>query len=329
MNTLAHSATAVAHPNIALIKYWGKRDVPLNLPAAGSISLTLAGMETRTTVRFDPELTEDAVELDGAALTGKGAAKISAFLDRVRAQAGIGTRAHVTSANDFPTAAGLASSASGFAALALAATRAAGLELDTPALSVLSRLGSGSAARSVIDGWARMHPGKGDDGLDAFATQIAGADHWDLRCVVAVCARGPKAIGSTEAMNLTLETSPYYDAWIADVTRNLDPARDAILARDFDRLAQLAEASCLRMHACALAADPGILYWQPATMAIMRRVRALRGAGEPVFFTIDAGPHVKVFCPADREAAVLAALGDEPSVERLLVARPGGAARLI
>ncbi len=323
------SATAIAHPNIALIKYWGKRDVPLNLPAAGSISLTLAGMETRTTVRFDPTLTVDSVSLDGKDVTGKGAAKISTFLDRVRAKADITTRAHVESANDFPTAAGLASSASGFAALALAATRAAGLELDTPELSVLSRLGSGSAARSVIDGWAQMHPGQADDGDDAFATQIAGSDHWDLRCVVAVCARGPKEIGSTEAMNLTLDTSPYYAAWIEDVTRNLEPAREAILARDFDRLAQLAEASCLRMHACALAADPGILYWQPATMAIMRRVRALRSAGESVFFTIDAGPHVKVFCPADREAAVLAALGEEPSVERLLVSRPGGAARLI
>lgn len=324
------SVTVIAHSNIALVKYWGKRDEALNLPAAGSVSLTLGGLDTTTTVSFDPALPHDHVSLNGALLTdGPKLKKITRFIDRVRALAHIDARAHVTSANAFPTGAGLASSASGFAALALATTRAAGLDLDLPALSALARVGSGSAARSILGGFVEMLPGQLADGTDCHAVPIAPPDHWDLRCVIAVCAVGEKSLGSTDAMNKTAKTSPFYEAWVNDVPQAIEAARAAILARDLPTLAQVAEASCLRMHACALGADPGILYWNGATVQVLHAIRDARAAdGLAAFFTIDAGPHVKVFCAPQDTARVEALLRSVPGVRDVLHAHPGGPARV-
>jgi diphosphomevalonate decarboxylase len=329
---LPMSVTVLAHSNIALVKYWGKRDEALNLPAAGSISLTLGGLDTTTTVSFDPALAADRVTLNDALLSdGPKLKKISRFLDRVRALAHIDTPAHVTSRNDFPTGAGLASSASGFAALALAATRAAGLDLDDPALSALARKGSGSAARSILGGFVELLPGGLlADGSDCHAVPIAPPDHWDLRCVIAVCAVGEKSLGSTDAMNKTAQTSPFYDAWVRDVAPSIEIARAAILARDLDALARVAETSCLRMHACALGADPGILYWNGATVQVLHAIRDARATGAlPAFFTIDAGPHVKVFCAPEDTARVEALLRAVPGVRDVLHAHPGGPARVL
>lgn len=312
--------TAIAHSNIALIKYWGKRDVTLNLPAAGSISMTLGGLNTRTTVLFDEALRSDELWLNGQRVDDP---KMSTFLDRVRRMAGRADFARVKTANDFPTAAGLASSASGFAALALAATRAAGLSLEPHELSILARLGSGSAARSIFGGFAEMSAGQAQDGQDSFAHQLAGADHWDLRCLVTLCAQGPKKHGSTDAMIHTAQTSPYYEPWIDDVPQALDRARAAILSRDFDALAQVSEESCLRMHASAMAAGPGILYWRGVTVELMHLVRELRAQGMPCFFTIDAGPHVKVFCLASSAQALEAKLREVDGVLGVLVTHPG------
>ena len=208
---------------------------------------------------------------------------MSAFLDRVRARAEIARRALVTSDNSVPTAAGLASSASGFAALALAATRAAGLALSPPELSALARVGSGSAARSIFGGFVEMARGERPDGADAVARPLPEqgdeAVGWDLRLVVAITASGPKAMGSTAAMTHTARTSPFYDAWIACVPGDLAAARAAIAARDLPALGAVAERSALRMHASAMAADPAIIYWNPATLAaIAARARAARRA---------------------------------------------------
>src|SRR5690554_2111427 len=226
-------AFALAHPNIALVKYWGKRDFAYNLPGAGSLSLTLGGLSTRTCVEFDAALDADALQLDGKAVErGAKLKRVSQFLDLVRGRAGISQHARVISVNDFPTGAGLASSASGFAALALAATTAAGLELSATELSILARRGSGSAARSLFGGYVEMNDGVyaiGEDGTKvattsaeeaseaAYARQIAPAAHWDLRCIIAVTSAGEKDIGSTEGMVSTQNTSPYYEQWIASV----------------------------------------------------------------------------------------------------------------
>jgi diphosphomevalonate decarboxylase len=322
------AVTAVAGTNIALVKYWGKRDVALNLPATGSLSLTLDRLGTRTTVVFD-DGAQDRLVLDGAPADGAASARVSAFLDRVRARAELARRARVTTDNSVPTAAGLASSASGFAALALAATRAAGLELSPPELSALARIGSGSAARSIFGGFVEMARGERADGSDAIARPLPDGDGWDVRLVVAITAAGPKAIGSTAAMTHTARTSPYYDAWIAGVPSDLAAARAAIAARELPALGAVAERSALRMHASAMAADPAIIYWNAATLAAIARVRALRDAGTPAFFTIDAGPHVKALCRAADAEAVAVALRAVPGVSECLIAAPGPGARVV
>ena len=318
-------ARAMAHSNIALVKYWGKRDAALNLPAAGSLSMTLGGLLTDTTVRFDDDLSHDALWLNGQP---QPTAKLTAFLDLVRRRAGVQARAHVTSHNTFPTAAGLASSASGWAALATAACAAAGLDLSPQERSVLARQGSGSAARSIFGGFVEMLPGQRPDGSDAFAVEVADVDHWPLRCLVALCAQGPKEHGSTDAMTHTAMTSPYYDAWIQDVPRALERARRALLARDLEPLAAVSEESCLRMHASAMAAAPGVLYWRGVTVEIIHAVRRWRALGEPCFFTIDAGPHVKVFCLDHAAPSLEAKLRQIEGVLDVLVAPPGRGAWL-
>jgi diphosphomevalonate decarboxylase len=320
--------TAVAGTNIALVKYWGKRDAALNLPAAGSLSLTLGGLGTRTTVRFADGLDGDRVTLDGAPADPRAAARVSAFLDRVRARAGVRRAAEVVSENNIPTAAGLASSASGFAALAVAAARAAGLDLSAAELSELARLGSGSAARSIFGGFAEMAPGERPDGRDAVAAPVA-APAFDVRLVVAVTSADKKALGSTEAMQHTARTSPYYAAWLASVPGDLGEARAAIAARDLARLGAVAERSAMRMHAAALAADPAVVYWNGATVAALHAVRALRARGVGAYFTIDAGPHVKALCAPADAGAVAEALAAVPGVLRTLVAEPGPGARVV
>jgi diphosphomevalonate decarboxylase len=322
------AVTAVAGTNIALVKYWGKRDVALNLPAAGSLSLTLDRLGTRTTVVFD-DGEQDRLILDGAPASAAATARASAFLDRVRARADIARRALVTSDNSVPTAAGLASSASGFAALALAATRAAGLELPPAELSALARIGSGSAARSIFGGFVEMARGERADGSDAVAHPMPEADGWEVRLVVALTATGPKAIGSTAAMTHTSRTSPFYAAWLASVPGDLTAARAAIAARHLPSLGAVAERSALRMHAAALAADPAVIYWNAATLAAIDCVHTLRAGGTSVFFTIDAGPHVKALCRAADADAVAAALRAVPGVIDTLIAAPGPGAHVV
>jgi diphosphomevalonate decarboxylase len=315
------SVTAIAHPNIAIIKYWGKRNETLNLPAAGSLSLTLGPIGTRTTVTWGQNT--DSLTLSGQMLTGRELTKVSRFLDLVRAMRPELGGAAVVSANDFPTASGLASSSSAFAALAVAATRAAGLQLDEQSLSMLARQGSGSAARSVCDGFARMHGGKRQDGTDAWAETVFASDHWDLRVVIGVTTEAQKEVKSTDGMNLTMRTSPYYQAWVDSVEPSIDQTIAAISARDFARLAELAEASALQMHASAIAAVPGVLYWRGATVELIHAVRQWREReGVPVFFTIDAGPHIKVFTPAENAANVAARLQQVPGVVRTLLTHP-------
>jgi len=324
------AATAISGTNIALVKYWGKRDEALNLPATGSLSLTLDRLGTRTRVAFDGgDGVHDRVTLDGAPAAEKVAARVTAFLDRVRARAGIAARATVVTENSVPTASGLASSASGFAALALSAARAAELELTPTELSVLARLGSGSAARSIFGGFVEMARGVLADGSDAAARPLHEGDGWDVRLVVAITAAGEKSLGSTAAMRRTAETSPYYEAWVRGVDGDLAAARAAIGARDLAALGAVAERSALRMHASAMAADPPIIYWNPATLAAMGRVRALRAAGTLAFFTIDAGPHVKVLCAAQDAELVAAALDGVQGVLRTLVAAPGAGAHIV
>lgn len=323
-------ATAVAHPNIAFVKYWGKSDLEANLPATGSVSMTLAGLETETTVEFVEGLQHDSLQLDGEAVSsGERLDRVENFLELVRERAGIERAARVESRNSFPTAAGLASSASGFAALAKAATAAAGLELSDRELSALARRGSGSAARSIFGGFVEMRVGRTGDESDAVAEQIGDTTHWDLRCIVAETDGSEKSIGSTEGMLHTERTSPYYGPWLEVAREDVGAARIAIEDRSFDELAEIAETNCLRMHATAIASDPPLIYWNGATLEVIERIRGARQTGLDVFFTVDAGPHVKAFCLPDSESEVVRLLREIDSVRDIHETRPGPGATLV
>jgi diphosphomevalonate decarboxylase len=320
--------TARACANIALVKYWGKRDAALNLPAAGSLSLTLDALATTTTVELDVANEHDVVELDGSPADAATSARVVELLDLVRGRAGIATRARVTSRNAFPTASGLASSASGFAALALAASHAAGLALTPRELSRLARRGSGSAARSVFGGFVRMHAGPTD--ADAFAEPMRSPLLDKVRMVVAIFGDGaPKQHGSRDAMEHTAATSPLYSAWLDLVPRDLVAAEHALAAGELPALGELAEANALAMHATAIAARPAVIYWQPATLAMLAKVRGLRAAGLPAWATIDAGPHVKVLTTAGDADAVAAELATVAGFTQTIVCAPGGPAEVL
>jgi diphosphomevalonate decarboxylase len=313
------SASASACANIALVKYWGKRSGPGNLPAEGSLSLALDALKTETRVTFDDTLAADELELDGAPADGK---RVTGFLDLIRERAKSMARARVITRNHFPTASGLASSASGFAALAAAATRAAGLEIAPRELSRLARQGSGSAARSIFGGFVRMYAGSRD--VDAYAEPVASPLTTRVRMVVAIVGGGvPKTHGSRDAMEHVAATSPLYSAWLELVPRDLHAAHTALGAGDLTALGELAEANALAMHASAIAARPAIIYWQPATLAALAAIRDLRAAGKPAWGTMDAGPHVKVLTDADHADTVAAAMREVPGVTDAIISRAG------
>ncbi len=327
--------TAAAHPNLALVKYWGKVDEGLNIPANSSISINLGGATTTTTVAFRPGLPHDTVTINGQPAEARAAARVSRHLDWVRQMAGIRQRAAVESANDFPTAAGIASSASAFAALSLAASRAAGLELDQRELSILARKGSGSACRSIHGGYVEWLAGESD--ATSYAVQLAPAEHWELRVLTAVFKAEPKEISSS-AGHRAAWTSPLFAARLQALPETLDAVRRALLARDFGSLALAAEREAISMHAIAMTgrlagADwlSGVFYWRPETLRLIHAVQGWRREGLALFFTIDAGANVHLICEVAEQSALEAIL--RPLLVELgatiIVSRPGRGAWLI
>jgi len=316
----------LAHPNLAFIKYWGNRDAALRIPANGSISMNLGGLFTRTTVSFQPSLPFDELIVNGQEVTGGGLQRVSAVLDVVRGLAGLDDRAEVISENNFPSSAGIASSASAFAALALAASRAAGLELSEADLSRLARRGSGSACRSVPGGFVEWQAGTGDE--DSFAQAIAAPEHWDLADCIAIVSTERKKTASTEGHALAA-TSPLQSARVADAARRLDICRRAILERDFEALAAIVELDSDMMHAVMMTSTPPLHYWQPASMAVMLAVRRWRAEGLPACYSVDAGPNVHVICSAQAIDEIESRLRGLEGVKDVRRARVGGPARLV
>ncbi|MBN2548870.1 MAG: diphosphomevalonate decarboxylase [Anaerolineales bacterium] len=320
------TATAISCPNIAFIKYWGNRDEALHIPSNGSISMNLEGLFTRTQVAFTPALQSDQLTLNQQNIHGSPLERVSAILELVREMAAIKLFASVKSHNNFPTGAGIASSAAAFAALALAASRAAGLELDEQGLSRLARLGSGSACRSVPGGFVEWQAG--DDNLSSFAQSIAPAGYWDLVDCVAVISQAHKPTSSLEGHALA-GTSPLQAARLADTSRRLEICRQAILERDFAALAEIIELDSNLMHSVMMTSQPALFYWQPVTLEIMAQVAAWRRNGLPACYTVDAGPNVHVLCLGDHASQVKNRLLQIPGVKSVLTARTGGPARLI
>ncbi len=316
------SANARACANIALAKYWGKSDEVLNLPAVPSISLTLDALVTETTVTPDASLTRDVIVLDDKERTDEDARRACELLDRVRLRAGSREFARIESRNHFPTASGLASSASGFAALATAACRAFKVDASLAELSAMARRSSASAARSLYGGFVELAAGVvGDDALAA--TPLAPIDHWDLAVVIALASRSRKKTPSRDGMLETARTSPYYAAWLAIAPKYTHEIREAILARDLERVGRAMEASTYAMHASAWAAVPAVRYFAPATATLLDAVEELRSRGVGAWATMDAGPHVKVFCMNKDAETVREAMEATGAAVDVRVARPG------
>lgn len=321
-----HTTTAVAHPNIAFIKYWGNRHQDLRIPSNGSISMNLGGLTTRTRVSFDPVMQADQLILGGEVTQGEALQRVSEILALVREMASIEYFAKVESENNFPMGTGIASSASAFAALSLAASTAAGLQLDEKDLSRLARRGSGSASRSIPTGFVEWLPGKHDE--DSYAVSIAPPEHWNLVDLVAIVSQEHKATGSV-AGHAIADTSPLQAARVQQIPDHLEICREAILTKDFEALAEICEHDSNMMHAVMMTSNPALLYWQPATIAIMQAVRRWRKSGIPVCYTIDAGPNVHVITLREYQEHTKTLIKEIPEIKQVISAHPGEAAMLI
>ena len=308
--------TAHAHPNIALVKYWGKQEKPGNLPATPNLSISLAGLTTVTHVSDAPS---DTFILNSKETSDT---KLVRWLEALRGTFDV-PPLQIDSGNDFPTSAGLASSASGFAALITAINAHCDLGLNQEMCSEWARVGSASAARSIFGGFVALVPPQWQ------AIPMAKRDHWPLEVVVAVTSNEPKSVNSGEGMERSRLTSPYYNAWVRDATTDFAAASEAIERRDFLSLAAVAELNCLKMHSIMLTSQPTLSYWTPASIACMDRVRSLREEGHDVFFTVDAGPQIKAVCLPASADAVASALSETPGVLEVIRSSLGEGARVV
>jgi len=320
-------SVAIAHPNIALIKYWGNRDDELRIPANGSISLTLGGLENRMSVRFDERSEEDSLIINEVPAEPQMLERASAHLDLLRGMAGVAAGAHLESQTNFPMGAGIASSAAAYAALTLAGSSALELDLDQRALSLIARRGSGSAARSIHGGFVEL---LAEDSNEAsYAQQIASEEHWQIIDLIVIVDEGVKHTGSSIGHTIA-SSSPLQEARVKDAPRRLLACRNAILERDFQSLAQIVERDSDMMHAIMMTSEPPLHFWSGKTLQVMAAVRDLRARGASVCYTIDAGPNVHCLCLPESEQDVLQAVknGENGSLT-VLRAQPGPSARVV
>ncbi|WP_054951809.1 diphosphomevalonate decarboxylase [Flaviflexus massiliensis] len=320
------TVTARAYPNIALVKYWGKADEDLILPVAGSMSMTLDDYPTTTSVTLADT---ETFNLNGTEQDGAGSARVHTFLGFIRDLAekqGLPTataHARVVSVNEGPTAAGMASSASGFAALAVAAAAAYGLDLDTKDLSRLARRGSGSASRSIIDRFAVWHAG---DDESSYAEEIQAPD---MAMISVPVATGEKAVSSRKGMVATATTSPFYPEWITSTEQILEEMIDACTAGDFTTIGEIAEVHAMRMHAVIAASRPSIRYLNSASLDVFDRIAQLREEGIETYGTADAGPNVFAITKPGDAAAVAKAFAPFTRDGDAKILFPGRGAHLV
>jgi diphosphomevalonate decarboxylase len=307
-------STAMAPANIAVIKYWGRKDDALRLPANNSISINLSGISTVTTVEFLNGLREDIVSIDGRAVEGVEKSRIVAQLDRVRQMAGVHLPAKVQSKNNFPKGTGLASSCS------------AGLSLSERDLSLLARLGSGSACRSIPSGFVEWKAGTSD--RSSYAHSLYPPDYWEISDVIAIVASEAKKVSSTEGHNAA-QTSPFYRTRLREMPQKIEKMKEAIRKRDFSEFGEIAEAEALSMHATMLTSRPALIYWVPTTLRIMHQITDWRSGGLESYFTIDAGPNVHVLCLANDAAKLQRRLAGIEGVKQVIVNQPASGATLL
>ncbi len=296
-----YQATALAHPNIALIKYWGNKDHEYRIPENGSISFNLGSLQTKTKVTFNSNFEKDQLIINQTPIEGPGLKRVSHILGLVRELSGKPYFAQVTSENNFPMGAGIASSAAAFAALSLAASSAIGLHLNEKDLSRLARRGSGSACRSIPGGFVEWFPGSTDQ--NSFAASFANSSHWNLVDLIVVVNNKHKSVGSTAGHALA-PTSPLQTSRLADVQRRLSIVKNAILKKDFEALAETVEQDSNIMHAVMMTSNPPLFYWEPASINLMKKVPGWRSEGLAVCYTMDAGPNVHLICE-EKDAKII------------------------
>lgn len=314
-------ATALAHPNIAFIKYWGKLNPELNLPLNNSISMNLDSLHTKTTVEF-LDLDEDYVMIDKKISSGKEKTRVAEHLNRFRKLAGVDQKAKVVSENNFPSSAGIASSSSGFAALTLACSSALKLDLDEKTLSVMSRLASGSSCRSIPEGYVEWLMGASNE--SSYAESIEKPENFNVLDMVVIVSRKKKDVSSTEGMKIF---NPYFYARLAEVHENICRVRDAIKEKNFTALGKYAEKDCISMHSVMM--NSGLFYWEPDTIKVMKQVFELRKEGTECYFTIDAGPNVHVLTLPENEEKIRNKIQQENEKIEIITSKPGGKARTI
>lgn len=318
-------ATAVAPSNIAFIKYWGKKDEKLRLPANGSISVNLSGLKTITTVEFSDKYKIDDILINGEK-RGKEVGRVMKQLDRIKKIAKIHFKTKVISQNNFPMASGLASSASGFAALTVAATKAVGLNLSEKELTILARLGSGSACRSIPDGFVEWEEGKSHE--SSYARSIFPSNYWDLSIIVALVESRDKKTSSTDGHKLA-ETSLFFKTRLKNIDNKITTIKRLIGEKKFKEFGQLVEGEALEMHSVMLTCSPSLIYWQPTTIELMKLTQQLRKEGFPVYFTIDAGPHLFLICEKKNTSAIINKLKKIRAVKKIIINQPDEGTNLI
>ena len=319
-------AKAVAPANIAFIKYWGKYNEKLRLPANSSISMNLSNCITETSVEFDEKLKCDKFTLDGHGVKEDESKRVFKHLDMIRQIAGIKIFAKVDSKNNFPKASGIASSASGFAALTVAGVAAAGIKLSQKDLSILARIGSGSACRSIPDGIVEWRFGKTDK--TSYAVSLYPTNYWDLTDLIAVVGSGEKKVGSSEGHKLA-DSSPFYNARILGMPKKVREIKTAFKNKDFTKLGEIIEAEAINMHTVMMTSTPPLFYWLPETLAVTDLVLKMRERGIESYFTIDAGPNVHIICERKNTEKIKKELIKTKNIKKIIENKVGEGTHLI
>lgn len=318
--------TAIAPANIAFVKYWGKKAEEMRIPTNNSISMNLNNLKTTTTVEFSEGFKEDCIVIDGQEATSIQKDRVVQYLDRIRKLADLNYKAKVVSKNNFPKGTGLSSSASGFAALTLAATGAAGFDLSEKQLSILARLGSGSACRSIPDGFVEW--GKGDSRESSFAVSLYPPDYWDIYDVVAIVGSQEKEVSTSQSQKKAF-SSPFFKERLARIDSKIALVKKYLKEKDFEKFGQLIEDEALELHAIILTSKPSLIYWFPETIRIMKLVRSWRREGLSVYFTINTGHDIHLICQKKDMDKLLKRLKTVAGIKNIIVNRPSVGARLI
>ncbi len=320
-------ATARAGSNIAFIKFWGQKNEALRIPENNSISMTLGELWSQTTVSFEEDLHQDQIFFDGEEASPSFSKRVIQHLDLIRSLTQVNLQAIVETQNNFPMGAGIASSASGFAALTVATANALGLKWNQKRLSMIARRGSGSAARSILGGFVELLAGVDDD--TSYATQIKPEDHWKLCDIVAIVEAEEKEVGSSEGHQL-FKTTPVHSARLNKLHHLLAMTRSAIERKDFMSLAKASEQDAIMMHAVMMTSDPPLFYWEPGTIELIKAVRNWRiNDNIPVFFTIDAGPNVHIITIEQFRKEIEARVLELSLTSQILTSSIGSSASLV